>query len=252
MLTFQTARSLFATEFLDSDTAIVRDFTAQIVGSERDPVKQAIKLFYAVRDGIQYDVYSIDLSRAGMKASSIIRKGVGFCIHKSIVFAAAARYLGIPSRLAFTDVRNHISTASLRKLVGGDVFHYHAYAEIYLNGRWVKSTPVFSRKLCHLFGVDPLEFDGTTDAALQPYDKKGNRYMEFIHHHGTFEDFPYEQCVAHLLLHHPRLFRDGCQTVRGDLAQERNIEATKQSYMSKTVLPFSSSAWVANEGVSAV
>lgn len=78
MLKSHAERTLAATEFLDSNTATVRDFAKQIVGSERDPVEQTIKLFYAVRDTILYDVYGIDLSRVGMKASSIIRNGVGF------------------------------------------------------------------------------------------------------------------------------------------------------------------------------
>lgn len=228
MLQIYPKRTLCATEFLDSDTAAVQDYVRQIAGSARDPVEQAIKLFYAVRDMIRYDIYDIDLSRSGMKASSIIKNRVGFCIHKCIVFTAAARCLGIPSRLAFADVRNHLSTARLREIIGGDVFHYHAFAEIYLNGCWVKATPVFNRTFCHLFGVDPLDFDGINDATLQPYDKQGNQYMEFIRQHGSFEDFPYEQCIATLKLHHPRLFRGHRLTIRGDLAKEQGIGAIGQ------------------------
>jgi transglutaminase-like putative cysteine protease len=228
MLKSHAERALGATEILDCDTAIVQDYTKRIVGAARDPVEQAIKLFYAVRDTIRYDVYGIDMSRVGMKASSIIKNGVGFCIHKSIVFAAAARCLGIPSQLAFADVRNHLSTAALREILGGDVFHYHSYAEIYLNERWIKVTPVFNLKLCYLFGLDPLDFDGVKDATLQLYDKQGNQYMEFVHHHGTFVDFPYEQCIAALKLHHPRLFMDGRQTIGGDLTKERRLEAINQ------------------------
>jgi len=212
--------TLRATEYLDSDTSIVRGYASGIVGESEGPVEQATKLYYAVRDTIRYDVYNIDFSRTAMRASSIITRGVGFCIHKSIVFAAAARALGIPSRLSFGDVRNHISTARLREMIGGNVFHYHAHAEIYLNKRWVKTTPVFNLNLCHLFGVDPLDFDGIHDATLQPYDKRGNRYLEFVCDHGSFDDFPYEQCIADLMLHHPRLFSDDHQTIRGSLTNE--------------------------------
>ena len=228
MLNSQAQRTLGATEFLDCNTAIVQDYTERIVGAEREPIGQAIKLFYAVRDRIRYDVYGIGLSRDGMKASSIIKNGVGFCIHKSIVFAAAARCVDIPSQLAFADVRNHISTEALREILGGDVFHYHSYAEIYLNERWIKVTPVFNLKLCRLFGLDPLDFDGFKDATLQLYDKQGNRYMEFVRHHGTFAEFPYEQCMAALRRHHPRLFADGRQTIRGDLTNEQRVEAIKR------------------------
>lgn len=213
--------TLKATEFLDYDSQTVADYTSRVVGTEKDPVKQAVKLYYAVRDRIRYDVYAVDMSRQGMKASSIIKNRVGFCIHKSVVFAAASRSLGIPSRLAFGDVRNHISTPALKELVGGNVFNYHAYAEIYLNGRWVKATPVFNLMLCYLFGIEPLDFDGVNDATLQPYDKDGNQCLEFINHHGSFDDLPYQQCISALKQHHPRLFLSGDKTAAGNLLQEQ-------------------------------
>jgi len=225
MLKNAAARTLCATEFLDCDTALVQDYAKRIIGSAQDPVEQARKLYYAMRDRILYDVYDIDLSRAGMRASSILSAGTGFCIHKSIAFTAAARSVGIPCRLAFADVRNHISTPRLREIVGGEVFHWHSYAEIYLNGRWIKATPVFNLKLCQLFGIAPLEFDGTSDAALQLYDKQSDQYLEFICHHGSFEEFPYAQCIAALKRHHPLLFTNGRRTIRGNLAKEQHSEA---------------------------
>ncbi len=213
--------SLQATEFLDCDSQIVADYTDHVIGSEQDPGKQMVKLFYAVRDRIRYDVYGVDMSRHGIKASSIIKNKVGFCIHKSIVFATAARYLGIPSRLTFSDVRNHLSTPALKKLVGGDVFNYHAYAEIYLQGSWVKATPVFNLMLCYLFKIEPLEFDGINDATLQPYDKNGKQCLEFINYHGSFDDLPYQQCISALKQHHPLLFMNGDKTATGNLEQEQ-------------------------------
>lgn len=221
-----TQCTIVPTEFLDSDHPIVCDYVQKIVGDERDPKEQAIKLYYFVRDKIRYDVYGIDMSRPGLKASSVIENGAGFCIHKSIVFATVCRTLGIPSRLAFSDVRNHISTPALKALVGGDVFHYHAYAEIYLSDRWVKATPVFNLLLCRLFGIDPLEFDGETDATLQPFDRNGQKSLEFIEYHGSYDDVPYEQCITALKQHHPRLFLDGDKTARGDL----NVEATASGF----------------------
>ncbi|MGR9109113.1 MAG: transglutaminase domain-containing protein, partial [Gammaproteobacteria bacterium] len=133
------------------------------------------------------------------------------------------RSLGIPSRLTFSDVKNHISTPALKKLVGGDVFHYHAYAEVFLEGKWVKATPVFNSMLCWLFGIEPLEFDGVHDAILQSYDKDGNKCLEFIQFHGTFDDVPYTQCVNQLRLHHPLLFLDGGKTATGKIARETSL-----------------------------
>jgi len=223
MFDFEQQTTLAVTEFLDWDNDAVREFTEKTIGTERDPVQQAVKLFYAIRDKIRYDVYGVDMTREGLKASSIIKNRAGFCIHKSILFAASARSLGIPSRLVFSDVKNHISTPALKALVGGDVFHYHAYAVAFLEGKWVKATPVFNAMLCRLFGIEPLEFDGTQDATLQLYDKDGNRSLEFIKHHGTYDDLPYTKCISELKHHHPRLFLETGKTARGNLAKEINL-----------------------------
>jgi hypothetical protein len=209
-----------ATEFLDSDSPVVRRCCEQATAGAQLPVDRAVRLFYRVRDGIHYDVYGLHLSRPAMRASAIIERGVGCCIHKSIVYAAALRCAGIPSRLAFSDVRNHLSTARLRALIGGDVFRYHAHVELQLEGRWIRATPVFNASLCRLFGVRPLEFDGREDAVLQPCDEQGRRYLESVQDHGSFADFPYEQCMAALRRHHPQLFVGGRRTVSGDLGKE--------------------------------
>jgi transglutaminase-like putative cysteine protease len=88
------------TEFLDFETDEVRAFVARSLGDEALPPEDAaIRLYYAVRDGIRYDINGAHLTRSGLRASAVIARGSGMCIHKSIVFAAAARLIGIPSRL---------------------------------------------------------------------------------------------------------------------------------------------------------
>jgi len=220
MLTSERLRALHPTEFLDARSRVVQEFAQQCAGDAETDRDRATRLFYGVRDGLRYDVYGADLSREAMRASAILGSRTGFCIHKSIVYVAAARSLGIAARLAFVDVRNHIASPRLIELVGGDVFRFHAYAEVWLDGRWIKVTPVFNRTLCLLFGVQPLEFDGASDAVAQPFDRKGNRYLEVLHDHGSFDDFPFDTCMAALRAHHPRLFAERGRTVRGDLSAE--------------------------------
>lgn len=210
------------TEFLDHDTPAVRDFVARALADDRatDPVRQAVRLYYAVRDGIYYDVYDADLSRAGLRASAIIGRGSGFCVHKSIVYAAAVRSLGIPSRLVFADVRNHLASGRLRELVGGDLFRFHGLVSVHLAGRWVKATPVFNKTLCRLYRMAPLDFDGTADSLYHPFDEEGRRQMEFVHHYGEFDDFPYDLVVSGIRAAHPRLFDGPDRTTSGSLATE--------------------------------
>jgi transglutaminase-like putative cysteine protease len=96
------------TVFLDSSSSEVRDLVRRTAAAS--PRDHAVNLYSAVRDGIRYEVYGADLSREGLRASQIIRTGSGMCLHKSIVYAAALRAAGIPSRLVLTDVRNHLAS----------------------------------------------------------------------------------------------------------------------------------------------
>lgn len=208
------------TEFLDHTAPQVRDLVARAVGDETDPTARAVALFYAVRDGLRYEVYGSDLSRQGMRASAIIDRGYGFCIHKSLVYAAAVRAAGIPSRLVFGDVRNHLASPRLRDLVGGDLFRFHCLTEVHLNGQWIKATPVFNKMLCRLYQIAPLDFDGRTDSVYHPYDEQGRKHMEFVHWHGTFDDFPYELVVPGIRDAHPRLFASSQVTTGGSLEEE--------------------------------
>lgn len=207
-----TDASLRPTAFLDHDTpevaAFVRTALADIA-PDATPAERAVALYYAVRDGVRYEVYGADLSRDGLRASRVLRSGSGMCLHKSVVYAAALRSLGIPARLVLTDVRNHLASPRLIRLLGGDVFHQHCLTTVFLNGRWLKATPVFNGTLCRLYRMAPLDFDGSTDSVHHPFDAEGRRQMEFVRHHGEFDDLPYDAVLADLRSAHPGLFRPG-------------------------------------------
>src|SRR3990167_7232802 len=50
-------------------------------------------------------------------ASACLARGSGFCVAKAALLAAAARASGIPARVGFADVRNHLTTPRLRRLM---------------------------------------------------------------------------------------------------------------------------------------
>ncbi|WP_027343216.1 transglutaminase-like domain-containing protein [Hamadaea tsunoensis] len=215
-----TPDELAATEFLDHDSDEVAAFVDKTVDPGDDPRERAVKLYYAVRDGLHYEVYGADLSREGMKASAILRAGTGFCIHKSLVYAAVLRRAGVPSRLFYGDVVNHLASDRLRDLVGGNLFRFHALTLVGLDGRWIKSTPVFTKLLCRLYRMRPLEFDGVHDSLYHPYDLDGRRHMEFVTEHGDFADFPYDLVVGGIRSAHPKLAASGDRTTSGSLVAE--------------------------------
>jgi transglutaminase-like putative cysteine protease len=191
-------------EFVDSGDPFVEEFAGKVTFGASDDVSRATKLYYAVRDEILYDPYYGGEARRYFRASDCLRAKRGFCIPKAALLAAGARCLGIPARVAFADVRNHLSTKKLRELMGGDIFIWHSLTELHLEGRWVKATPAFNLSLCQRFGVHPLEFDGRRDSLFHEYDQAGRKHMEYVQDRGHYADVPYQRILADLRETYPR------------------------------------------------
>ena len=200
---------LHPTFYIDSDSPEVIEFAESTIGQAQSDIDKAVQLYYAVRDQIRYSPYGIIFDRDVFKASWLLANKTGFCIQKAILLAAATRAVGIPSRLGYADVRNHLATERLIALMRTDEFFYHGYTELYLNGKWVKATPVFNLTLCERFDVKPLEFDGTEDSIFHPFDTVGKRHMEYIRDHGQFADFPFDKMVHAFIEGYPHLYKDG-------------------------------------------
>lgn len=194
-------RALLPTEFLDWTSTGVRAFADRAVGDADSPRDEARRLFLAVRDGFRYDPYTVSPKRDDYRASVIVEGGATWCVPKALLLAAVGRARGIPARVGFADVRNHLQSERLRERMGSDLFVYHGYAELFVEGRWVKATPAFDVALCHRLGVDPLDFDGSSDALLQPYTPDGARSMEYVRDRGTRDEFPFDE-VMHALAEH--------------------------------------------------
>lgn len=211
---------LAAGEFIDSGDADVQEFARKVTAGADDDVSRAVKLYYAVRDEILYDPYYGGEARRYYRASDCLRAKRGFCIPKAALLAAGARYLGVPARIAFADVRNHLSTKKLLELMGGDIFIWHSLTELYLEGRWVKATPAFNLSLCERFGVHPLEFDGRHDSLFHEFDQAGRKHMEYVRDRGHYADVPYEAILADLRKTYPRWMTLVSDGKRGEFATE--------------------------------
>lgn len=206
--------------FIDSDHPMLVEFAERMRGSSRDPIEQAVSLYYAVRDGVRYNPYVFSRDPETLKGSHALSTGESYCVPKATLLAACARHCGIPARIGLADVRNHLSTPRLLELLRSEVFAMHGYTEFYLEGRWVKATPAFNLTLCKLFKVAPLDFDGRTDSVFHPFNQQGERYMEYLVDHGQFADLPEELFFSHLALCYPHLFAADAPVVMGDLQAE--------------------------------
>lgn len=182
---------LLATPTIDTENPEILSFLKKHE-KQGDPKATAIALFTAVRDEIRYDPYHIEFTEQGMRASTTLAKRRGYCVAKAVLYAALTRAAGIPTRLGFADVRNHLSTKKLLEAMGTDLFVFHGYAALFLDGKWIKATPTFNKELCEKFSVVPLDFDGERDALLQAFDSKGQEYMSYERDRGVFQDLPME------------------------------------------------------------
>ena len=222
-MTPPSPQSLQPASMVDSDHPAVVAFAREHARGA-DEHERAVALYYAVRDGFRYDPYRIDLSVEGMRASSVIAQGHGWCVPKAALLAAVARAAGIPARVGYADVRNHLSTERLRRTLQTDLFVWHGYTDLWIAGRWVKATPAFNIELCERFGLLPLDFDGRSDSIYHPFDKTGQRHMEYVNQHGAFDDMPLARIVAAFEATYPSWRRDdagmGAASFDADVARE--------------------------------
>jgi transglutaminase-like putative cysteine protease len=198
-MTQPDTRFLAATYFLDSEHQALRQFTAAAIGDASAEEEKARRIFAAVRDQIWYDPYALSEDPAHYRASYVLQTARAYCVPKAVLLTAAFRAAGIPSRLGFADVRNHLQTETLRARMGGtDLFVYHGYSELLLDGRWLKATPAFNAELCARFGVAPVEFDGEHDALLHAFTADGTQHMEYVRERGIFDDLPLDVILTEL------------------------------------------------------
>jgi transglutaminase-like putative cysteine protease len=187
---------LTPTWFIDSGNPGVVGFAEAAAGDATDPTDIAVRLFYAVRDGFRYDPYDMDRTPTAFRASSVVASASNWCVPKSVLLTAAARARGVPARLGFADVRNHLTSEKLRAAMGTDLFAWHGFSELLLDDHWHKLSTAFNIELCDRFGVEALEFDGTGDALLHPFDKAGRQHMEYVNQRGSFDDLPLDRILA--------------------------------------------------------
>jgi len=200
-------------EYVDSDHPAIRTAAARLAPSGATPAQAAGAFYVAVRD-IYYD-YVDHGDLEVYRASSVLAAGRGYCVGKASLYAALCRARGIPARVGFADVKNHLATPRLLERIGTDLFAWHGFTEVLLDGRWVKASPTFNASLCEKLGVKPLEFDGVSDAILQPFDAAGRTFMRYVKFHGAFHDVPARFLKDEMARLYPRL-----GGLTGDMQQE--------------------------------
>jgi transglutaminase-like putative cysteine protease len=204
---------LSAGRYVDSAHPLVVAFAKKHVAGT-DERERAISLYYAVRDQVRYNPF-LDFSDPEVfRASAVLEAGEGFCVGKASLLAACARAAGIEARLGFADVKNHLTTPRLAETMGSDLFIYHGYTDLRIDGGWVKATPAFNLALCTRFRVKPLEFDGRADSIFHPFDQDDRRHMEYLRDRGVHADVPVDEIQREFRAAYPKFYSLGADAAK--------------------------------------
>ena len=195
-------------KFIASDDPAIVKLARNATAGLHGDIEKAMALYLAVRDGVPYTPYRPYAVERMFHVGTCLSDNKGCCMEKSALLAACARCVGIPARVGYADVKNHLSTPRLLEMLETDIFHWHGYTELWLNGRWVKATPVFDKALCEKMGVEPLEFNGLKDSIFQPHNAKGQPHMEYLLDRGSYDDVPATLLMAGLATYYPKLVRE--------------------------------------------
>jgi transglutaminase-like putative cysteine protease len=194
---------LAPTEYIESEAP---EITALASSLQRgSPAETAVALFNWVRDRIAYDPSTAVDGPDAYRATALLERGTGYCVQKAVLLAALGRAVKIPTRLGFSDVRNHKIPDHLLRLMGTDLFVFHGYVEFYLDGKWVKATPAFDPETTEKAGALPVELDGENDAMLHPVDPEGHPHIEYVRDRGHYADLPFDEIREALLETYPKI-----------------------------------------------
>jgi transglutaminase-like putative cysteine protease len=203
--------------FIDSAHPRVIEFSTAHARGSREREK-AVALYYAVRDKVRYHPFQNFTLEESYRASVCLERSAGWCVPKAALLAACARVAGIPARVGYADVKNHLTSPDLTAKMGTDLFVFHGYTELFLEGKWVKATPAFNLALCTRFRVRPLEFDGANDSIFHPFDEDNRRHMEYLRERGSFADVPAEEIQRAFRETYPGAFNLGPDAARQTFA----------------------------------
>ena len=116
---------LKACYFLNSDDKLVKQHAGAAVGTEKDPLRKALKIERWVHDNMT----NKNFTEAFATASQVARTKEGDCTEHAVLAAAMCRAAGVPSRTAFGLV--YVDSEK------GPTMGFHMWAEVYVNGQWV-------------------------------------------------------------------------------------------------------------------
>jgi len=205
---------------IDCDNESVKQKAASLTRGHEKSADKAKSLFYWVRDEIQYQPVVPPEVFEDYRASKTLERGKGFCVEKAALLTALSRAAGIPARMHFADIRNHLVPEKLTEVMKTNLFVFHGYSELFIDGKWVKATPAFDLKMCREKRFKPVEFDAKQDAIFPSHDLDGQLHIEYVKDRGYYEDVPMDDLLTIWLdVYSPEVIERAIQYIEEERAQ---------------------------------
>jgi transglutaminase-like putative cysteine protease len=179
-------------ETIECDHPRIVSLAEEVTEGARDEYEKARRLFLWVRDKVKYALDNPFWLPEHYRTTGILDRGQGYCVQKAMVLCSLARAGGIPARLIFADIINHMVPQEYLELAATNLFVYHCYTDMYLGGKWIQATPAFDQGLCEKMGYPLVEFDGHHTAIFPPTAEDGRKFVDYVRDHGPFADIPLE------------------------------------------------------------
>jgi len=183
----------------------IQQIVRETIQPQMSSSEKAVALYYKIRDGWWYNPYRISRNTEEYVASNIAKRPDGHCIDKAILLIACLRAVDIPARIHLAKVKNHIAVERLEERFGTNELTPHGMVDIYLDGKWYKTSPAFNAELCEKCNVAPLEWNGAEDSVFQEYNREGAQFMEYLEDYGHFAGFPLAFIQQNMADHYPDL-----------------------------------------------
>ncbi len=124
------ARWLSATPLLDLHSPSIREVATTLGVGASGAREKATAAFRHVRQAVRFGFRP---SFYNLKASAVLKGGVGFCNNQSTLMIALLRAMGVPARAHFVDISAEVLSGVLNP---GAPYVDHSWTEAFIDGRW--------------------------------------------------------------------------------------------------------------------
>ena len=198
-------RFLSETETIDFGNETIQQWKSDQIGSERNEIKIAEKIFYFMRDEIRY-AFRVPNNPDEFRASSILRARLGFCTQKAILFCALARACSIPAGIYFFDIIDHSLPDKFEQLLRTRTMYRHGVPTLFLNGKWIKLDATLDSTLLKKNDLTSVEFSHERDCLMSEFARNGKRHINYVAQYGLYADVSFDLVFHWFSLYYEHLF----------------------------------------------